>query len=222
MSEIRRGELFFNDASLCFQGWQSCASCHDTDARTDALNWDLLNDGEYNPKNTKSLLRAYLTPPAMALGVRDCAESAVRAGLTHILFAQPAADTADALDEYLKSLEPAPSPRLVNGKLSEPAARGRQLFMNPKLGCAHCHPPPLFTDLRAYDVGTTGNYDKPTDRFDTPTLVELWRTAPYLHDGSAATLEELLTARNPNDLHGRTSHLTRHEIGELVEYLLSL
>jgi cytochrome c peroxidase len=76
--------------------------------------------------------------------------------------------------------------------------------------------------LRTYDVGTTGNYDKPTDLFDTPTLVELWRTAPYLHDGSAASLEELFTARNPNDRHGHTSHLTREDIADLAEFLLSL
>ena len=44
MTQTRRGEFFFNDASLCLQSWQSCASCH-PDARTDALNWDLLNDG---------------------------------------------------------------------------------------------------------------------------------------------------------------------------------
>ena len=46
----RRGELWFNDATICFQGWQSCASCHDDDARVDALSWDLLNDGIGNPK----------------------------------------------------------------------------------------------------------------------------------------------------------------------------
>ena len=61
-SLARRGEALFNDATLCFQGWQSCASCHDADARVDALNWDLLNDGTGNPKNAKSLLWAHRTP----------------------------------------------------------------------------------------------------------------------------------------------------------------
>jgi cytochrome c peroxidase len=89
----------------------------------------------------------------------------------------------------------------------------------------------LFTDLAAYDVGTASAFhglwdaqaaDKPSDRFDTPTLVELWRTAPYLHDGSAATLRETLSVKNPGDRHGRTSHLTKQENDDLVEYLLSL
>ena len=60
------------------------------------------------------------------------------------------------------------------------------------------------------------------DRFDTPTLVECWRTAPYLHDGSAVTLEEMLTTKNPKDEHGHTLHLTPAEIQDLKAYVLSL
>ena len=71
MTPARRGEMLFNDATLSFQGWQSCASCHSDDARVDGLNWDLLNDGLGNPKNTKSLVWAHRTPPAMSTGVRD-------------------------------------------------------------------------------------------------------------------------------------------------------
>ena len=126
------------------------------------------------------------------------------------------------MDAFLQSLLPIPSPHLVNGHLSTAAQRGRQLFTSTKTGCAVCHPPPLFTDLAAYDVGTAGDYDKSSDRFDTPTLVELWRTAPYLHNGSAATLRDVLTKGNARDLHGKTSHLTSEQIGDLVEYLLSL
>ena len=51
--------------------------------------------------------------------------------------------------------------------------------------------------------------------------VEIWRTAPYLHDGSAATLRDVLTRGNPNDQHGRTSQLDLQEIDDLVEYLLT-
>lgn len=90
------------------------------------------------------------------------------------------------------------------------------------MGCATCHPPGLFTDLKPYDAGTRGLSDKPADQFDTPTLVECWRTAPYLHDGSAATLREVLTTRNPEDRHGKTSHLTPPQLDDLVEYILSL
>jgi YVTN family beta-propeller protein len=228
---VRKGEMLFNDARLCSQGWQSCSSCHDTDGRTDAFNWDLLNDGLNNPKNTKSLLWAHQTPPVMALGVRANAEAAVRAGLQHILFTDQPEEVPAAIDAYLQSLRPVPSPRLVNGHLSAAAERGRQLFMSATTGCASCHPPSLFTDLAAHDVGTAGEFhslfgapaaDKPSDRFYTPTLVELWRTAPYLHNGAAATLGDVLITKNWNDRHGRTSHLTPPEIDELVEYLLSL
>ena len=55
-----------------------------------------------------------------------------------------------------------------------------------------------------------------------PRIVELWRTAPFLHDGSCASLHELITSRNTENRHGRTSHLTRAQIDDLVEFLLSL
>ncbi|MCP4643605.1 MAG: cell surface protein, partial [bacterium] len=86
LSVVRKGEMFFNDAALCFQHWQSCASCH-PDGRADSLNWDLLNDGIGNPKNTKNMLLAHETPPAMVSGIRGDAETAVRAGIKHIQFA---------------------------------------------------------------------------------------------------------------------------------------
>ncbi|NQT91693.1 MAG: hypothetical protein HQ559_02950, partial [Lentisphaerae bacterium] len=73
LTAVRRGEMLFNDADMCFQKWQSCASCH-PDVRTDGLNWDLLNDGMGNPKNTKSLFLSHKTPPVMITGVRDKAE----------------------------------------------------------------------------------------------------------------------------------------------------
>lgn len=215
---VRRGEVLFNDASLCFQNWQSCASCHPGSGRSDALNWDLLNDGMGNPKNSKSLLLSHRTPPVMITGVRDRAETAVRAGIKHIQFVvRPEAD-AVAIDEYLKSLEPVPSPYLVNGKLSKAAERGREVFK--KANCASCHPAPLYTDLKKYKVGTGKDMEK--DRaFDTPTLIELWRTAPYLYDGRAVTMKEVLTMYNAGDKHGKTSTLTEEQISDLAEFVLS-
>ncbi|MBI3683143.1 MAG: c-type cytochrome [Acidobacteria bacterium] len=221
MTVARRGEMLFNDGSICFQGWQSCSSCHSPDARVDALNWDLMNDGLGNPKNVKSLLFAHRTPPAMSHGVRGSAELAVRAGIRYILFTVRPEEDAVALDEFLKSLQPVPSPHLVSGKLSPAAERGKALFMDSKVGCAKCHPPGLYTDLQTYDTGTRAPTDSSPD-FDTPTLVEVWRTAPYLHNGSSATLRDVLTIANPHDKHGRTSHLTPTEIDDLVAFLLSL
>jgi cytochrome c peroxidase len=123
---------------------------------------------------------------------------------------------------YLKALRPVPSPCLVGRKLSKAARRGQPLFDDPKVGCATCHPAPLFTDHKSYAVETGNRTDRCGDRFDTPTLVECWRTAPYLHDGSAATINEVLIKKNAGDQQGATSHLTPQEIEDLVAYVLSL
>jgi cytochrome c peroxidase len=128
MDAVRRGEFYFHDATICQQVWQSCSSCHPCEARVDGLNWDLLNDGIGNPKNTRSLLLAHKTPPAMFLGVRTNAETAVRAGIKFILFTNQPEAVATSIDEYLKSLKPLPSPYLVHGKLSKAAKRGGKLF----------------------------------------------------------------------------------------------
>lgn len=222
--KFRAGEQYFNDATYCFQGWQSCASCHSEQARVDGLNWDLLNDGIGNPKNSKTLLWSHRTPPAMSMGVRISAEVAVRAGIRHILFAIPDEAVARPMDAWLGSLEPVPSPMLVRGGLSAAARRGRDVFNRPLVGCAGCHKPGLFTDLQTYDVGTGtgGASGAQVLGFDTPTLVELWRTAPYLHDGSAADLRSVLTTHNVEDRHGHTSRLAEQELNDLIEYLLSL
>jgi YVTN family beta-propeller protein len=222
MTAARQGEFYFHDARICFQQWQSCASCHPGDARVDGLNWDLLNDGMGNPKNNKSLVLVFKTPPAMSTGVRESAEAAVRAGIRHILFTVQPPEVADSLDAYLQALKPLPSPHLVRGRLSAAARRGEKLFHSKEIGCASCHPGPLFTDLQSYDVGTRGRFDRDTGTFDTPTLVELWRTAPYLHDGSAASLRDVLLESNSGDQHGKTSRLTADQINDLVAYLLSL
>jgi DNA-binding beta-propeller fold protein YncE len=214
----RRGEIAFHDATHCFQRWQSCSSCH-PDARVDGLNWDLMNDGVGNPKSTKSMLLAHRTPPAMWLGVRPDAPYAVRSGFKHIQFA--AVDEAHAadVDRYLQALAPVPSPHLVRSQLSAAAERGRRHFK--AAGCADCHAGPHATDLRSYDVGTTGGRDR-GQPVDTPALVECWRTAPYLHDGSAATLRDVLLARNPGGSHAEIGRLSPVELEELIAFVLSL
>jgi len=215
-NEVRRGEVLFHDGRLCLECWQSCASCH-PDGRADALNWDLLNDGEGNPKNTLSLLWSHRTPPAMASRVRPTAEAAVRSGIQHILMAERSEAEAAAIDAWLKSLEPVPSPALVQGRLSPAAERGRQLFHGDRAACAQCHPAPLYTDRKAHDVGSRGESDE-RSAFDTPTLVEAWRTAPYLHDGRYTTIEQLLTEGK----HGGADKLSAEELTGLVQFVLSL
>ena len=214
----RRGEMLFHDARLCFQHWQSCASCHPA-ARMDAMNWDLLNDGMGNLKNTKSLLLTHKTPPAMSTGVRASAGGAVRSGLEHILFRKHARAEAEAIDAYLKSLRPVPSPHLVGGRLGPPAKRGKILF--GQMGCAKCHPPPLYTDRRMYDVGSKGPCDYHA-KFDTPSLIEAWRTSPYMHDGRYKTVGELITKGRHGRRHGPLDGLNDKQIEDLVKFVLSL
>ncbi|NLN93766.1 MAG: beta-propeller fold lactonase family protein [Candidatus Hydrogenedens sp.] len=218
MTEERKGEINFHDAALCFQQWQSCVSCH-PDARVDGINWDLLNDGIGNPKNTRSMLLTHKTPPVMSLGVRAQAEVAVRAGIKFIQFSVRPEEDAEAIDAYLKALVPVPSPRLEGGELSEAARRGEILFTQAR--CADCHPAPLYTDLKLHDLGTTQGMDfgKPVD---TPTLIEVWRTAPYLHDGRAADLRTLFISHNKDDRHGITSKMSEEDLSDLIAYVESL
>ena len=213
LTPARKGEMFFYDAQYCFQKWLSCSSCHPGEGRSDALNWDLLLDGIGTPKNTKSLLWAHKTPPTTITGSRPNAEASVRAGLRHIEFSVRADEDAVAIDAYLKSLEPVSSPHWVEGRLSEAARRGKVLF--DKVGCTKCHAPPLYTDLKMHNVGT-GRGQEQGRPLDTPTLVEVWRTAPYLHDGRAATMPEALSG------HAGAAKLSEDEVHDLAEYVLSL
>lgn len=218
LTSERRGEIFFHDAEVCLQQWQSCVSCH-PDARSDALNWDLMNDGIGNPKQSKSMLWSHRTPPCMATGIRPNAEVAVVAGVKYIQFGDRPKSEYHDMDTYLNGLEPEKSPHLVDGKLSPAAERGRKLFYSH--GCATCHPEPLFTSLQVVDVGTGIGLEAETP-FDVPTLVEVWRTAPYMHDGRTYTIPDLIRNHNPSGKRGDTQSLTEAEIQDLAEYILSL
>ena len=143
----------------------------------------------------------------------------------------------DALAAYVASLaQPAPSPhRSPDGSLPEAAARGRVLFGSSATGCTTCHAGAALHDSgftapgvpRLHDVGTLGpgsglRLGAALPGIDTPTLHGVWSTAPYLHDGSAATLRDVLITRNASDAHGVTSHLSDAEVDDLVAYLLCL
>ncbi len=210
------GERIFNDATYCFQGWQSCNGCHPGEARTDGLNWDLLNDGIGNPKNCKSLVFSHVTPPVMVSGIRGSAEVAVRAGFKHIQFSSISDQDAQFVDAYLKSLEPLPSPWLVNGKLSKTARKGQRVF--EREGCADCHSGVYFTDLQSYNTGGEENVYLDWKGWDTPTLREVWRTAPYLYNGSASQMKDVFEVYG----HGLKHTLTPEETAQLAEYINSL
>jgi hypothetical protein len=117
-----------------------------------------------------------------------------------------------------------PSPhRAPDGELTPEGAAGRALFA--QLGCARCHGGADFSDSATgalHDVGTLGpgsggRLGQPLTGIDTPTLRGIWETAPYLHDGSAATLEELIESAAP--AHGGMSALGVLERAQLAAYL---
>lgn len=212
-SPADRGEKAFNDAVLCFQNWQSCNGCHPGDGRTDAMNWDLMNDGIGNPKNCKSMLFSFETPKNMISGIREGADIAVRAGYKFIQFCDVSEQVALDVDEYLRSLKPLPSPYLVDGELSEKAIQGRKVY--EKYGCAECHSGPYYTDMQMHRIGEDVEFEA---GWDTPTLREVWRTAPYLFDGRAATMEEVFTVHR----HGIEGKISRKDAEALAEYVNSL
>jgi DNA-binding beta-propeller fold protein YncE len=213
----RLGQIYYYDAKETFQKWLSCNSCH-PDARSDALNWDLANDGYGSPRNAKSHLYSHMTPPTNITGCRPDAFTSVRAGFKFIEFAIRPEEAADAVDDFMMSLEPVPSPYLVNGQMSDAAKRGKTIF-ETTAQCSTCHSGQYYTDMQLYDVGTGRGSG---EDLDTPTLSEVWRTGPYLQNGCATTMLEVLTTYNPSNQHGVTSGLTEQELNDLSEYVLSL
>lgn len=209
----QKGERIFNDAAFCFQNWQSCNGCHPGDARTDGMNWDLMNDGVGNSKNCKSLLLSLETPPCMISGIRANAHVANRAGFKYIQFMELKEEDAACVDAYVASLKPVPSPYLVDGELSEKAKKGRKVF--ERLKCDACHSGPYYTNMKMHRIGEDIEFEQ---GWDTPTLIEVWRTAPYLFDGRAATMEEVFGVYK----HGVDKKLSKTDLDALVEYVNSL
>lgn len=233
---LLNGKRIFNDSSrpeLARDSWIACATCH-FDGEHDGRTW-FFADG---PRNTPSLLGVADTPPFHWSGDLDelhDVELAVRVtqagtGLTSgSSNCEPACDQAPAnqgrsqdLDDlalYLASLQFEPA----TTSMSASALQGQMLFSSEALGCAQCHIPPTYTDGLRHDVGTgSGPLERKGSLFDTPSLRGISRTAPYLHDGSAASLEILFSAMNASDLHGTTANLTATELTDLLAFLTSL
>jgi len=214
----RRGEIYFHDATRCFQHWHSCASCHLDDGRIDGLPWDFMRDGIDNGKDVISLVNMHHTPPHNRLATRPNPRECIRTGVVGSHVIDPDPTDVDDLLAYAMSLTPESHPNLP--QFAEAAKRGKVLFEG-KAGCATCHPAPHFTDKKAYDVGIISP-NEPDARYDTPSLIEAYRTAPYYHDGRAATMKEALTEHDPKHLHGNLKDLTPPEIEDLIAYVLSL
>ena len=112
-----------------------------------------------------------------------------------------------------------PNPfRNPDGSITESARRGETLF-NGRAGCAKCHEGEMRGGAKRHEwVGTT----KPGLKLDVPHLVGAYESAPYLHDGRAATLEEVFTKYNPDHRHGSADTLTAEELGDVLEFVREL
>jgi YVTN family beta-propeller protein len=240
--EVLRGKVLFYSALEPMVGrrWISCASCH-PDGDGDGRTWQ-------NPeglRNTTALFGMAWTHPIHWSADRDEVqdfEHTVRSPLMQgrgLIRGRvnPALETPnkglsrdlDALSAYSNAHKFTLSPHARSG-LNESARRGKDLFFAQETGCAECHSGPYYTDstpqspFKLHDVGTGADdpSEKMGPKYDTPTLLGVYRTPPYLHHGKALTLEEVLTSCNRADRHGKTSHLTPAQISDLVEFLKAL
>ena len=250
--EILAGKKLFYTAlqPMASRRWISCSSCHpdgEPDGRTwqnpeglrntqslagmkftHPIHWSADRDEVHDFEHT--IRGPLMQGKGLIRGKVNASLKTKNAGLSSQL---------DALAAYANSHEVALSPHAKNG-LSNEAAKGKEIFFSAKTKCATCHSGPYFAgkamaidpaakddqEIRfvRHDVGT-GN-DDPSEKmgpaFDTPTLLGIYRTAPYLHHGKAATLMDVITSQNKNDRHGVTSHLSGADRTALVEFLKAL
>jgi cytochrome c peroxidase len=170
------------------------------------------------PKNAKSMLYAWWMPPTTWTGRRGHAQQSIIAGIELELFRSATRDLAAPLDTFFMCMKPMMSPKLVKGRLSEQAQRGRAMYYNKdKVDCIVCHPAPLFTDNKFWNTGVPDPYDANT-QWKTPTIVESWRTGPYGHLGSYWGMREILELPTHSNAY---SKLKIEEMDDLVEYVLS-
>lgn len=247
-STVLKGKrIFYNSADnrMAMDGYLACATCH-FDGGSDHRVYDFTDRGE-GLRNTISLIGRAGTGHGRVhwsanfdeiqdfehdirfafLGTGLMSDEAF-AQVNTTLGASKAGLSADldALAAFTASLNTFPvSPyRNANGTLTDNGAMGKAVF--DAKGCADCHGGEAFTDSpngNRHDVGTLRESSGLRlhgilGGIDTPTLRGLWDGAPYLHDGSALTLADVLN----NQSHGSTNLLTDLEREQLVSYLLQI
>jgi cytochrome c peroxidase len=221
LSPARRGEALFYDARRSHHQWFSCHTCH-VDGHTCCLNFDTLNDGYYGtPKMTPTLHNVAKTGPWTWHGWQKDLGAAVTHSLTKTMFGPEPTKTevADML-AFLETLTPPPNPhRGQDGSLSPQAQRGQAIFQG-KAGCTRCHRGSYYTSKGTYDVGLEPD-GGPYKLWNPPSLIGLYDRGPYLHDGRAKSLRDLLENHHrPQMLDGEK--LTRAEQADLIAFLLSI
>jgi YVTN family beta-propeller protein len=228
---LRRGEQAFYTSRYSFQGQIGCANCH-IDSTFDGLQWDLEPDGFGRDIVDNRLLEDVKdTEPYKWNGGNPNLPTECGPRTEKYFWRSENYDdrTLADLTAYINSLPPRPNRwRMPGNELTPAQERGEVIFdrIVDNFGkpiplenrCSYCHSGPKGTSQKSFDVGTK----KPTDNsgmLDTPQLTNIALTAPYLHDGSARTLEEIWTIYNPEDKHGRTNDLTKDELNDMIEYL---
>lgn len=238
-----------NDRRMNRDGYLSCASCH-LDGEHDGRVWDFSDRGEgwrntISLRGRRGTGQGRLHWSANFDEVQDFEHDIRNAfgGMgfmqngdfnsgtrNHPLGARKAGISSelDALAAYVESLAATPaSPyRNANGTLTGSARLGRFIFQKQK--CASCHGGEDFTDSFSgvrHEVGTLRatsgeRLGEPLLALDTPTLRGVWATAPYLHDGSATTLLDVLS--NASMKHGNLPQLNAQERQHLASYLAQI
>jgi YVTN family beta-propeller protein len=234
VNALRRGEQIFFTADYAFQGQFGCANCH-LDATIDGLQWDLEPDGfGKDIVDNRSLENLAGTEPFKWNGGNPDMPTECGPRTEKYFYRSLSYNPQELTDlvTFVYSLPYRPNRyRLANGELTPAQERGKAIFERTKYKnhqpipeknqCAYCHSGPKYTNQQQVDVGT----GKSTDRspvIDVPQLPNVAYSAPYLHDGSARSLEEIWTVFNPKDTHGVSNDLTKDELNDLIEYLETL
>jgi YVTN family beta-propeller protein len=233
ITALRRGEQTFYTARYSFQGQFGCSSCH-IDSTFDGLEWNLEPDGfGRNTVDNKLLEGVKNTEPYKWTGTNPDIPTECGPRTEKYFWRSENYDNLTLTDLviYIRGLPPRPNRwRLANGEQTPAQERGQAIFERsvdkfkkpiPESNrCSYCHSGPKGTNQRIVDVGTRKPNDN-TGLLKAPMLTNIALTAPYLHDGSARSLEEIWTIYNPDDKHGRTNDLTKDELNDLIEYLRS-
>ncbi len=229
----RKGGQLFNNAGHTFHNQYSCYTCH-PDGHEDGLTYDLTGSGR-NLTNVQTLRDLNGTAPFKWIGTNQSVYK--QCGMRFSMFVTRtesfSPEDLDAVVAYImrELTHPPNLNRLPNGELTEAQKRGKEIFertmttdgreIPEKDRCITCHDGPNYSNFKMADVGTLKEYDSPT-MFDAPNLNNVYESAPYLHDGSAVTLEEIWTKFNGHDQHGYANDMTKDQLNDLVEYLKSL
>jgi YVTN family beta-propeller protein len=234
MTSLRRGERLFHTARFAFQGQFSCANCH-IDSTFDGLQWDLEPDGfGVDIVDNRSIEDLGGTEPFKWNGGNPNMATECGPRTEKFFYRSQSYNSAELADlvSYVMALPYRPNRyRTATGELTAAQDRGKAIFERTKNKrgqpiaetnqCGYCHSGPKFTNTKLADVGS----GKPTDRsplIDVPQLPNVAYSAPYLHDGSAKSMEEIWTVFNPHDTHGVTNDLQKDELNDLIEYLRTL